>query len=120
MAGHSKWANIKHKKAAADAKRGKMFTKLIKELTVAARMGGGEPGNNPRLRKAIDDYRTIAGMDISKNPGVTATLFNVGNSLQRARSLAARNAGGGAPVWPEENYYGWLVNDRLADLKTLF
>lgn len=72
------------------------------------------------LRKAIDDYRTIAGMDISKNPGVTATLFNVGNSLQRARSLAARNAGGGAPVWPEENYYGWLVNDRLADLKTLF
>jgi len=72
------------------------------------------------LRKAIDDYRTVAGMDISKNPGVTATLFNVGNSLQRARALAARNAGAGSPVWPEENYYGWLVNDRLSELKALF
>ena len=57
MSGHSKWATIKHKKALVDAKRGKMFTKLIKELTVAARMGGGEPGNNPRLRKAIDDAK---------------------------------------------------------------
>ena len=54
MSGHSKWATIKHKKGALDAKRGKMFTKLIKELTVAARMGGGDPGGNPRLRKAID------------------------------------------------------------------
>lgn len=53
MSGHSKWATIKHKKGAIDAKRGKMFTKLIKELTVAARMGGGDPGGNPRLRKAI-------------------------------------------------------------------
>lgn len=53
MSGHSKWATIKHKKGALDAKRGKLFTKLIKELTVAARMGGGEPGNNPRLRTAI-------------------------------------------------------------------
>jgi YebC/PmpR family DNA-binding regulatory protein len=53
MSGHSKWATIKHKKGAADAKRGKLFTKLIKELTVAARMGGSDPGNNPRLRTAI-------------------------------------------------------------------
>jgi YebC/PmpR family DNA-binding regulatory protein len=54
VAGHSKWANIKHKKAAADAKRGKVFTRLIKEITVAARMGGGDVGSNPRLRLAVD------------------------------------------------------------------
>jgi YebC/PmpR family DNA-binding regulatory protein len=53
MAGHSKWANIKHRKGAQDAKRGKIFTKLIKEITVAARMGGGDPDANPRLRAAV-------------------------------------------------------------------
>lgn len=54
MAGHSKWANIKHKKAAQDAKRGKIFTRLIKEITIAARLGGGDTGSNPRLRLAVD------------------------------------------------------------------
>ncbi len=54
MAGHSKWANIRHRKSAQDAKRGKIFTKLIREITVAARMGGGDPSSNPRLRAAID------------------------------------------------------------------
>ncbi len=54
MAGHSKWKQIKHKKAAADAKRGAKFTKLIKEITIAARQGGGDPAGNPRLRTAID------------------------------------------------------------------
>src|SRR5574343_1782040 len=54
MAGHSKWANIQHRKGRQDAKRGKIFTRLIKEITVAARMGGGDPGTNPRLRMAID------------------------------------------------------------------
>ena len=54
MAGHSKWANIQHKKARQDAKRGKIFTRLIKEITVAARMGGGDPTSNPRLRLAMD------------------------------------------------------------------
>ncbi|MBP0049652.1 YebC/PmpR family DNA-binding transcriptional regulator [Marinobacterium sp. AK62] len=54
MAGHSKWANIKHRKAAQDAKRGKIFTKLIRELTVAAKEGGGNPDDNPRLRAAVD------------------------------------------------------------------
>lgn len=54
MAGHSKWANIKHKKAATDAKRGKIFTRLIKEITVAARLGGSDGGCNPRLRLAMD------------------------------------------------------------------
>src|SRR3984957_14111309 len=57
MSGHSKWATIKHKKGALDAKRGKLFTKLIKEITVAARMGGGDPGGNPRLRKAVADAK---------------------------------------------------------------
>ncbi len=54
MAGHSKWANIKHKKAATDAKKGKVFTRLIKEITVAAKLGGGDPGMNPRLRLAME------------------------------------------------------------------
>ena len=54
MAGHSKWANIKHKKAAVDKKRGKIWTKLIREVTVAAREGGGDVGSNPRLRLAMD------------------------------------------------------------------
>jgi YebC/PmpR family DNA-binding regulatory protein len=59
MAGHSKWANIKHKKAATDAKRGKAFTRAIKEITVAARMGGSDPTMNPRLRLAMDKAREI-------------------------------------------------------------
>ena len=54
MAGHSKWANIQHRKNAQDAKRGKLFTRLIREITVAARMGGGDPGANSRLRLAMD------------------------------------------------------------------
>ena len=54
MAGHSKWANIQHRKNRQDAKRGKLFTKLIREITVAARLGGEDPGSNPRLRSAID------------------------------------------------------------------
>src|SRR5690606_12949606 len=58
MAGHSKWANIKHRKAAQDAKRGKIFTKLIRELTVAAKLGGPEPADNPRLRSAVDKALT--------------------------------------------------------------
>lgn len=59
MSGHSKWATIKHKKGAADAKRGRLFTKLIKEIAMAARMGGGNPDANPRLRKAIDDAKAV-------------------------------------------------------------
>ena len=54
MAGHSKWANIQHRKGRQDAKRGKIFTRLIKEITVSARMGGGDPDMNPRLRLAVD------------------------------------------------------------------
>jgi len=54
MSGHSKWASIKHKKGALDAKRGKVFTKIIREMTIAARLGGGDPDSNPRLRTAVD------------------------------------------------------------------
>ncbi len=57
MSGHSKWANIKHRKGAADAKRGKVFTKIAKEITVAAREGGGDTVTNPRLRQAVDKAR---------------------------------------------------------------
>ncbi len=57
MAGHSKWANIKHKKGAEDAKRGKIFTRLVKEIIVAARMGGGDPNANPRLRNVIQSAK---------------------------------------------------------------
>jgi YebC/PmpR family DNA-binding regulatory protein len=54
MSGHSKWHSIKHKKGAADARRGKLFTKIIREMTIAARLGGGDPDSNPRLRTAVD------------------------------------------------------------------
>lgn len=57
MSGHSKWSTIKHKKGAADAKRGKLFSKLIKEITIAARIGGGDPSGNPRLRTVLDKAR---------------------------------------------------------------
>ncbi len=59
MSGHSKWHSIKHKKGAADAKRGKVFTRVIKELSVAARLGGGDPDSNPRLRTVIADAKAV-------------------------------------------------------------
>ncbi|MEW6066973.1 MAG: YebC/PmpR family DNA-binding transcriptional regulator [Nitrospirota bacterium] len=59
MSGHSKWAQIKHKKAQVDAKRGKIFTKIIKEITVAARIGGGDPSGNPRLRTAVEKAKEV-------------------------------------------------------------
>ena len=58
MAGHSKWANIKHRKGAQDAKKGKIFTKIIKEITVAARLNGGDQDSNPRLRRAVSNARS--------------------------------------------------------------
>src|SRR6185436_10498834 len=59
MSGHSKWATIKRKKGAKDAARGKVFTRFIREITIAARMGGGDPGGNPRLRTAIDAAKAV-------------------------------------------------------------
>lgn len=76
------------------------------------------------LKKSIDAYRQIAGFDISQNPGVTATLYNLGNPEARAYALKAENAkrkaAGEAPKMPEENYYGWLVNEKLPELQALF
>jgi YebC/PmpR family DNA-binding regulatory protein len=81
MSGHSKWSTIKHKKAAQDAKRGKLFTRLIKELTVAARLGGGAPDANPRLRSAVaaakaanmpqDNIKRAIAKGTGELPGVT-------------------------------------------------
>jgi YebC/PmpR family DNA-binding regulatory protein len=81
MSGHSKWSTIKHKKAANDAKRGKLFTRLIKELTISARLGGGDPESNPRLRTAIgaakssnmpaDNIKRAVQKGTGELPGVT-------------------------------------------------
>jgi transcriptional/translational regulatory protein YebC/TACO1 len=81
MSGHSKWHTIKHKKGAADAKRGKAFTRIIKELTVAARNGGGDPGTNPRLRTIIADAKAN-----------NMPRENIERAIRRgtARSLASR------------------------------
>src|SRR4051794_29219640 len=87
MAGHSKWANIKHRKAAADAKKGKVFTRLIKEITVAARLGGGgDPDMNPRLRLAMDKAR-VANMtkDSVQNAIKRGTGELEGASYEEAR-----------------------------------
>src|SRR4030066_1567236 len=59
MSGHSKWAQVKHKKAAVEAKRGKVFTKIVKEISVAARLGGGDPDGNPRLRTAFEKAKEV-------------------------------------------------------------
>src|SRR5262245_15463729 len=59
MSGHSKWHSIKHKKGALDAKRGKIFTKIIREMSIAARLGGGDPASNPRLRTAVDKAKAV-------------------------------------------------------------
>lgn len=76
------------------------------------------------LKKSIDAYAEIAGFDISQNPGITATLYNIGNPDARAYALKRdneeRTARGEAPRFPEENYYGWLVNEKLPELQALF
>lgn len=77
MSGHSKWANIQHRKKAQDAKRGKVFTRLIRELTVAARAGGPDPESNPRLRMAIE-----------KAQGANMARSNIDRAIQRAASNA--------------------------------
>lgn len=71
------------------------------------------------LATAIEDYREIAGFDISRNPGLTATLYNTGGSAERARRLARRNRQASRTVWPEENYYGWMINENEAELRAL-
>jgi hypothetical protein len=75
------------------------------------------------IRMSIDMYRSIAGFDISKNPGITATLYNLGDSATRARQLKAinddRKAKGQPPMYPQENFYGWFVNEKIDDLRKL-
>ncbi|HXH65401.1 MAG TPA: YebC/PmpR family DNA-binding transcriptional regulator [Mariprofundaceae bacterium] len=87
MSGHSKWSTIKHKKAAADAKRGQVFTRYIREITVAARLGGGDPEANPRLRAAVNAARAV---NMPKD------------NIERA---IARGAGGGEGASLEEVRY---------------
>jgi len=97
MAGHSKWANIKHKKAVTDAKRGKIFTRLIREITVAARMGGADPNMNPRLRLAMEKARDV---NMSKDNIENATKRGAG-ALEGANYEEVRYEGygiGGAAV----------------------
>ena len=77
MAGHSKWANIKHRKAGQDAKRGKIFTKIIRELTVAAKLGGGNPTDNPRLRAVVDK---ALGANMTRDTIERAITRGVGNA----------------------------------------
>ena len=106
MSGHSKWHSIKHKKGATDAKRGKLFTKLIKELTVAARTGGSDPTGNARLRKAIADAKAgkrvlyVGFKDVKHiDPGVTLGWWALSN--QRGAAIA-KHAGFGD--FPQQGY----------------
>jgi YebC/PmpR family DNA-binding regulatory protein len=97
MAGHSKWANIKHRKAAADAKKGKVFTRLIKEITVAAKAGGGDPDTNPKLRLMLDKAREA---NMTKD-SVTRAIQRGTGELEGAAYEEARYEGygpGGAAV----------------------
>jgi len=107
MAGHSKWANIKHKKAVTDAKRGKIFTRLIREITVAARMAGADPNMTPRLRLAMEKARDV---NMSKD--------NIENAIKRgAGALEGAN-------YDEVRYEGYgiagaaVMVDCLTDNRT--
>ena len=107
MSGHSKWANIKHKKAITDAKKGKVFTRLIREITVAARMGGADPNMNPRLRLAMEKARDV---NMSKD--------NIENAAKRgAGALDGAN-------YEEVRYEGYgisgaaVIVDCLTDNRT--
>jgi YebC/PmpR family DNA-binding regulatory protein len=103
MAGHSKWANIKHKKAATDAKRGKIWTRLIKEITVAARMGGGDIAANPRLRLAVEK---AADANMPKD--------NVNRAIQRG------SGGLDGANYEEIRYEGYGINGAaiIVDCRT--
>ncbi|THF65062.1 YebC/PmpR family DNA-binding transcriptional regulator [Pseudothauera rhizosphaerae] len=107
MAGHSKWANIQHRKGRQDAKRGKVFTKLIKEITVAARMGGGDANANPRLRLAIDKAR-----------GESMPKDNIENAIKRGTGQLE------GVTYEEARYEGYGIGgaavmvDCLTDNKT--
>jgi YebC/PmpR family DNA-binding regulatory protein len=142
MSGHSKWSSIKHKKAAVDAKRGKLFTKLIKEITVAARIGGGDPAGNPRLRHAIiaaraasmpndtidravkrgtGDLEGVAYVDVTYEgygPGGMAVLLealtdNRNRTVADVRSLFSKHGG----AMGETGCVAWMF-DRVGQIRT--
>ena len=94
MSGHSKWATIKHKKGAADAKRGKLFAKLIKQVEVAARQGGGDPDANPTLRTMFQKARD------NSVPLDTIELEKARARLRREKRKQKRTKSGGAPPLP--------------------
>lgn len=137
MSGHSKWAGIKHKKAANDAKRGKIFSKIIKELTIASRIGGGDPSGNPRLRLAMDKAKEanmpndnvkkaiqrgtgeIPGISYEEfvyegyGPGgvaliVEVTTDNKNRSSSEIRSLFSKHGGN----MGEAGCVGWMFNKK--------
>ncbi len=117
MSGHSKWSTIKHKKGAQDAKRGKIFTRLIKEITVAARMGGGDPASNPRLRSAI---QTAKGENLPKDRIERAIKKGTGE-LEGAHYEEAVYEGygpGGAAVMVESLTDN--KNRAVADIRHIF
>ena len=92
MSGHSKWHTIKHKKGALDAKRGKLFTKLIREMTIAARIGGGDPDSNPRLRTAVDKAKALEHARRQHQP-----RHQEGHGRARGRDLRGPHARGLRP-----------------------
>ncbi len=92
MAGHNKWSKVKHKKAAADSKRSKIWTKIIREITVASRMGGGDPAANPRLRKAIDDARSA---NMPKDNITRAIAKGIGGEGENLEELVYEGYGPG-------------------------
>ena len=94
MAGHSKWANIQHRKGKQDAKRGKIFTRLIKEITVAARMGGGDPNGNPRLRLAVAEEVRGAFCEADSARAARAHDDDVEDVIGDRISLAAESGRG--------------------------
>jgi YebC/PmpR family DNA-binding regulatory protein len=117
MSGHSKWANIKHKKAVTDAKKGKIFTRLIREVTVAARMGGADPNMNPRLRLAVEKARDV---NMSKD-NIDSAIKRGAGALDGANYEEARYEGygiGGAAVMVD-----CLTDNRtrtVADVRHVF
>ncbi len=137
MSGHSRWAGIKHKKAAVDAKRGKLFSKIIREITIAARAGGGDPNTNPRLRLAVDKAKSanmpsdnikkaiqrgtgeLPGVNYEElhyegyGPGgvavmVEATTDNKNRTTSEIRKIFSKNGGN----LGEAGCVGWMFNKK--------
>lgn len=117
MSGHSKWSSIKHKKAARDARRGKLFTKLIKEITIAARLGGGDPDANPRLRTAVAAARAQSMPNDNIERAIKKGTGELGGARLEEVSYEGYGPGGVAII------LSVLTDNRnrtVADLRHLF